>query len=99
MGAKKYRSANMIILNILEEILRADQNNMLIENGIVKSQLVKKCGLKPATAEKYLIKMEKAEYITVSKEAWGEREINIYKITKKGKERYEWFVKINMELE
>lgn len=99
MGTTKYRTANMIILNILEEILRADINQMLVKNGIVKSQLIKNCGLKPSTGEKYLKKMEKAEYISLNKEVWGEREINVYKITPKGKERYEWFLKINAELE
>lgn len=99
MGKTKYRTANMIIQNILEEILRADINRMLVIKGIVKSQLIKNCGLKPSTANKYLKKMENADYIESHKEPWGEREITVYKITAKGKERYEWFVKINAELE
>ncbi len=42
--------------------------------------------------------MEKAGYIISHEESWGERKINIYEITQKGRERYEWFVKINTEL-
>jgi predicted transcriptional regulator len=89
----------MIIQNILEEIVHADINNMLVKTGIVKSHLIKNCGLKVSTAEKYLKKMENAGYITSSKESWGERSKEIYKITRKGEERYKWFVMINAEME
>jgi len=43
--------------------------------------------------------MENAGYVTSHAETWGERAIIIYEIISKGKERYEWFVKINTELE
>lgn len=43
--------------------------------------------------------MEQAGYIISSKEPWGEREIIIYNLTEKGKERYRWFMQINAELE
>jgi predicted transcriptional regulator len=66
---------------------------------MIKSHIIKLCGLKVATAEKYLEKMEKAGYIISHTQPWGERTINIVEITQKGKERYEWFVKINAELE
>jgi len=95
----KYRTTNIIIQTILEGILRTDRNKPNQRKGIIKSHLIKYSSLKTATAEKYLAKMEKAGYITSHEESWGERKINIYKITPIGRERYEWFVKINMELE
>ena len=90
----------MIIQTILEGILRADRNNLLAltENGIVKSHLIKYTGLKAQTAQKYLDQMEKAGYIFSEKKDWGEREITIYKTTELGKQRYEWFTKINTEM-
>ena len=95
----KYRSTNVIILSILEAILRADKDHYLVKTGIVKSHLIKFCNLKASTADKYFSKMEEAGYIIASQEAWGERTITIYTITKKGEERYQWFVQINSELE
>ncbi|MFW9906081.1 MAG: transcriptional regulator [Candidatus Thorarchaeota archaeon] len=49
--------------------------------------------------EKYLTNMENAGYIETNEEYWGERKITIYQITPKGHERFQWFVKINAELE
>ncbi|MHA1689609.1 MAG: winged helix-turn-helix domain-containing protein [Promethearchaeota archaeon] len=98
ISKKSYRSSNMIILNILETLLRK-KANPYDRQGIVKSNLIKKCKLKTTTAEKYLKKMEEAGYISSHEEAWGDRTIILYKITELGKERYEWFVKINLELE
>lgn len=95
----KYRSTNVIILSILETILRADRGHYLTKKGIIKSHLIKACNLKVSTAEKYLSKMEEAGYIESQIEPWGERQITIYQITAKGKERYEWFSQINSELE
>ena len=89
----------MIIQTILEGILRAHKINPNQREGIVKSQLIKYCNLKTSIAEKYLMKMEQAGYITTQEEFWGERKITIYQITPKGHERYQWFVKINAELE
>ncbi|MHA1725450.1 MAG: hypothetical protein ACTSXH_11490 [Promethearchaeota archaeon] len=85
-------------MNILETLLRK-KANPYDRQGIVKSNLIKKCKLKTTTAEKYLKKMEEAGYISSHEEAWGDRTIILYKITELGKERYEWFVKINLELE
>lgn len=99
MTPSKYRSANLIIQTILEGILRAEYSPNLLKEGIVKSHLIKYCGLKTTDAEKYLSKMEKAGYIQSSEESWGERTIIIYTITPLGKERYHWFTKINSELE
>lgn len=99
MPTSKYRSTNMIIQKILEGILRADIDHILLKKGIIKSHLIKYCSLKASTAEKYLTKMEKACYIISHEEPWGERKITIIQITDKGKERYKWFVMLNMELE
>lgn len=82
----------------MEGILRATKNANQ-QRGIVKSQIIRYSALKTATAEKYLSKMEKAEYIRSRKEWWGERKITVYEITQKGKDRYQWFVKINAEME
>lgn len=98
MKSSQYRSANLIIQTILEGILRAERENSVIKQGIVKSHLINYCGLKSTTAEKYLTKLEEAGYIESHEESWGDRSIIIYTITPLGKERYEWFVKINSEI-
>ena len=99
MAPSQYRSSNLIIQSILEGIVRADINNILVKKGIVKSHLIKYVGLKASVAEKYLSKMEKAGYIQSREEPWGDRSINIYTITPLGMERYQWFMKINAEFE
>jgi len=89
-----YRNSNMIIQNILEALLY-DLN----EKGMVKSHLIESCGLKTSTAEKYLTKMETAGYIESNEEKWGKERMKIIlKLTPLGRQRYEWFVKINSEL-
>ena len=99
MKSSQYRSANAIIQTILEGIIRAERDDTLLKKGIVKYHLVRYCGLKTTTAEKYFQKLETAGYIESRREAWGERTIIIYTITPLGKERHEWFVKINSEIE
>lgn len=96
---KEYRSNNLIIQSILETLIHTDSDHPYLKSGKIKSHVIKSCGLKVATAEKYLEKMEKAGYIITRTEPWGERTITIIDITQKGRERYEWFVKINAELE
>ena len=99
MKASQYRSANMIIQTILEGIIKADREEGVLNKGIVKSHLIRFCGLKTTTAEKYLEKLENAGYIEKFEESWGERTIIIYVITELGRERHEWFLKINSEIE
>lgn len=82
----------------MEGILRALKDKRIQRNGIIKSHLIDYCGLKSSTAEKYFNRMEQAGYISSFEEPWGERVRIIYNITAKGRERYEWFVKINTEL-
>ena len=38
-------------------------------------------------------------YIHSKEEAWGERKKIVYNTTPIGRERYQWFVKINAEIE
>ena len=99
MEKTNYRSTNLIIQTILEGIIKAEKDKFNPKKGIVKSHLIKFCGLKQVTAEKYLSKLENAEYISSHTEKWGDREINMYEITQKGRERYNWFVMINTEME
>ncbi|MFW9973395.1 MAG: hypothetical protein ACFFDF_24640 [Candidatus Odinarchaeota archaeon] len=93
-----YRSTNIIIQTILEGILRAFKDKRNPRKGIIKSHLIEYCALKTSTAEKYFNIMEQAGYISSHEEHWGERVKIIYEITPKGRERYEWFIKINTEL-
>ena len=99
MAKKKYRTTNLIIQSILEGILSVERKKTYQRKGIIKSHLIEYCGLKATTAEKYLSKLENAEYIDSHIESWGERTIKVYQITPKGRERHKWFVEINTEME
>ena len=98
MPSSEYRTANMIIQSILEAILRSEKLDSPNSEGIKKTHIIKKCGLKTKTADKYLSKLEKAGYIESTTSYWGERELILYRITAKGRLRYSWFVEINTEL-
>ena len=98
MTPTNYRSANMIIQAILESIIRAEQNEENDIQGIVKSNIIRYCGLKTATAEKYLKLLEQANYIKSKEIRWGERTIIVYNTTELGRRRYLWFVQLNTEL-
>ena len=100
MKDRVYRTSVIIIENILEGILREKRKNILKNNqeGILKTNLIKYCKLKVETAEKYFVSLEKANYIEIYEKNWGERKVNYINITSLGKERYEWFVKINTEV-
>ena len=77
LSKTRYRTANMIIQTILEGILRAERDKFNERNGIIKSHLIEYSGLKLATAEKYLSKLEGAGYISSHTESWGERTISV----------------------
>ncbi|MFX1273741.1 MAG: hypothetical protein ACFFBP_14305 [Promethearchaeota archaeon] len=94
-----YRTMNIIIQRILENILRAERNKANPRKGIIKSHLIDYCSLKSTTAEKYFNKLENAGYITSNEESWGQRMRIIYNTTEKGRERYQWFVQINTDME
>ena len=98
MSGSKYRSSNIIIQTILETILRAEAKTQG-KRGIVKSHLIRQCGLKTPVAQNYLDKMVQAGYVELDVEEWGERTITLFRVTAKGKERHKWFVTINTELE
>lgn len=42
--------------------------------------------------------LKEAGYIAEKREKWGERTVIIYELTSLGRERYDWFKKINEEL-
>jgi DNA-binding PadR family transcriptional regulator len=42
--------------------------------------------------------LKEAGYIFEKRESWGERVVIVYELTPLGKERYNWFKKINAEL-
>ena len=42
--------------------------------------------------------LKEAGYITEERDAWGERTVIRYQLTTLGKDRYDWFRKINSEL-
>lgn len=65
----------------------------------MKSHLIRECGLKASTAEKYLTKLEEAGYIESVEESWGDRSRIRYRVLPLGVERYSWFMRINSELE
>jgi predicted transcriptional regulator len=90
---KAYRSALMIIQLMLEEIIKTG------DEGIVKTQLFSDLGLKTKVGEKYLEQIIKAEYATMQEEAWGkERSRQVIKITAKGENRFQWFIRLSNEL-
>lgn len=100
MNNSKYRSANLILQSILEAIIKSeDTDSNHFKKGILKSHLIQQVHLKSTTADKYLTKMQQAGYINAQQDSWGERDIIVYDITEKGRERYKWFVQINTELE
>ncbi len=94
-STKKYRSALIIIQSILEQLIKAGN-----EDGIVKSKIYKNLGLKTIIGEKYLEQLISARYITVNEEKWGkERTRQKVYITKRGLHRFQWFMKLSSELE
>ncbi|MHA1745451.1 MAG: winged helix-turn-helix domain-containing protein [Promethearchaeota archaeon] len=93
-SSRKYRTALMIIQSILEECMKGEN-----KAGMVKSQIYKNLGLKTAVGEKYLEQLIAAQYITLTVEQWGkERTRHMIKITPRGMQRFEWFIKLSNEL-
>ena len=88
----RYRPAIKIVLKILECIARNQDGRAL------KTHLIQCANLKTTTAEKYLDMLKEAGYITEERAAWGERTVIRYQLTTLGKDRYDWFRKINSEL-
>ena len=89
----KYRPASKIVLKILECIARDQANGRALKTHVIQC-----ANLKTTTAEKYLDMLKEAGYIFEKRDAWGERTVTTYELTPLGKDRYDWFRKINSEL-
>ncbi len=89
----RYRPAIKIVLRILECIAARRSNGRALKTHIIQC-----ANLKTTSAEKYLEMLREAGYITENRENWGERIVIVYELTPLGKERYNWFNRINTEL-
>ena len=89
----KYRPAIKILLRILECISRGQDKGRALKTHVIQC-----ANLKTTSADKYIEMLVNSGYVTEKKESWGERTIIIYEMTPLGRERYEWFKRINDEL-
>lgn len=89
----KYRPAIKIVLKLLECISKNQSKGRALKTHVLQC-----ANLKATTAEKYLEMMKVAGYIEERRSDWGAREIIVYEMTPLGRERYDWFRKINDEL-
>jgi predicted transcriptional regulator len=89
----RYRPAIKIVLKILECITKNQAKGRALKTHVIQC-----ANLKTTTAERYIEMLKEAGYISENKDKWGERSVIIYEMTPLGKERYEWFLKINSEL-
>jgi predicted transcriptional regulator len=89
----RYRPAIKIVLKILECISKNQSTGRALKTHIIQC-----ANLKTTSAEKYFDMMKEAGYIREERENWGERFVIVYQLTPLGKERYDWFRKINGEL-
>jgi predicted transcriptional regulator len=93
VNVARYRPAIKIVLKILECITKNQAKGRALKTHVIQC-----ANLKTTTAERYIEMLKDAGYISEKKEMWGERSVIIYEMTPLGKERYEWFMKINSEL-
>ncbi len=89
----RYRPAIKIVLRILECIASSQSRGRALKTHIIQC-----ANLKTTSAEKYLEMLKEAGYITERRENWGERVVIAYELTPLGRERYNWFKRINSEL-
>jgi len=89
----RYRPAIKIVLRILECIATRQSSGRALKTHIIQC-----ANLKTTSAEKYLGMLVEAGYILENRENWGERVVIVYELTPLGKERYNWFNRINAEL-
>jgi predicted transcriptional regulator len=83
----RYRPAIKIVLRILECI---SENQA--KGRALKTHVFQCANLKTTSGEKYIDMLKEAGYIL------EKREVISYELTPLGKERYDWFNKINSEL-
>jgi predicted transcriptional regulator len=89
----RYRPAIKIVLKLLECIARNQAKGRALKTHVIQC-----ANLKTTSAEKYIDMLKEAGYIVERRESWGERMVIVYELTPLGRERYEWFRKINAEL-
>ena len=89
----RYRPAVKIILKILECIERYQSRDRALKTHVIQC-----ANLKTTSGEKYLNMLQEAGYIIEKKEKWGGRTIIVLELTELGRERYNWFKRINSEL-
>jgi predicted transcriptional regulator len=89
----RYRPAIKIVLRILE----CTATRQPIGRAL-KTHIIQCANLMTTPAEKYLDMLKEAGYILESRENWGELVVILYVLTPLGKERYNWFNRINTEL-
>ena len=89
----RYRPAIKIVLRILECISRNQARGRALKTHVIQC-----ANLKTTSAEKYIDMLKEAGYIQEKRDAWGERTVITYELMPLGKERYDWFRKINSEL-
>lgn len=89
----KYRPAIKIVLKILECISKNQAKGRALKTHVIQC-----ANLKTTSAEKYIKMLKDAGYIEEKRENWGEREVTVYEMTSLGRERFNWFRRINDEL-
>jgi predicted transcriptional regulator len=89
----RYRPAVEIILRILECIARYQSRDRALKTHVIQC-----ANLKTTSGEKYLNMLQEAGYIIEKREKWGGRTVITLELTELGRERYNWFKRINSEL-
>ncbi len=89
----RYRPAIKIVLKVLECIASSQPGGRALKTHIIQC-----ANLKTTSAERYLEMLKEAGYILENRESWGERVVIVYELTPLGKNRYNWFKEINVEL-
>ncbi len=89
----RYRPAVKIIMILLECVEKNE-----IKGRALKTRVIQCANMKATSAERYLGMLRDAGYIYERKEPWGERSVTVYELTPLGRDRFEWFKKINEEL-
>jgi predicted transcriptional regulator len=81
------------VLKILECISKSQSRGKALKTHVIQC-----ANLKTTSAEKYIDMLKTAGYVVEIKQPWGARMIIVYELTPLGRERYEWFKTINIEL-